>query len=75
VPASVLHQSGVITNASKVEVNVTITANATLARARKLITFDAVPDGQLATRISPTAKPASRFSTRASSQPESGMMV
>ena len=53
----------------------TITASATFARARKLITFDAVPEGQQATRMSPTARLGSKCSRCAMAQPESGMMV
>ena len=74
-PASVWHQRGVITKASSVEVSVTMTARATLARARNAMTFDAVPEGQLATRMSPRAKPRSRLSRCAMPQPVSGMIV
>jgi hypothetical protein len=37
--------------------------------------FDAMPPGQLATRMRPTARPASKFSSQPTSQPHSGMIV
>ena len=37
--------------------------------------FEAIPPGQLATKMIPTASPASRFKAFATSQPDSGMIV
>ena len=39
------------------------------------MTFDAVPPGQQATRMSPSASPVSKPKARASDQPISGMMA
>src|SRR5688572_26092111 len=37
--------------------------------------FEAVPPGQLATRINPTASPGSSLQSRAANQPDNGMTV
>ena len=47
--------AGVSTGASSVETDVTATDNATLPRARKVITFEAVPPGHAPTKITPAA--------------------
>ena len=50
------------------------TERATSARAMEVTTFEAVPPGQQATRISPTASGGSRPSTVATDQPAAGMI-
>ena len=74
LPARSFVSSGVrITAASVVQV-VMITESATSARARYVTTFDAVPPGQQATRISPTAKGVSSPRAVATPKPANGMM-
>lgn len=54
-PAKYKVKSGVNATDSKVEMEVRVTDSATSAFAINVKTFDAVPPGQQATRISPTA--------------------
>ena len=61
--------------AKSVETVVIITDNAKFALAKYAITFDAVPPGQHATNIKPTAKEASRFNNFAIPQPTKGITV
>ena len=51
---------GVIKMATKVEMDVVVTDKGTLALARQHTTFEAVPLGQHATKINPTAKNVGR---------------
>lgn len=55
-PARYKVRRGVRRTESKVEIEVRVTDNATSALAINVKTLDAVPPGQQATRISPTAK-------------------
>ena len=66
--------SGVRTTAPSVVQAVITTERATSARAIAVTTFDAVPPGQQATRIRPTASGGARSVSVATVQPASGMM-
>ena len=52
-----------------------VTESATLAFAKYTITFEAVPPGQLATKIRPTAKKGGRSKRIAKIQPKKGITV
>ena len=54
---------------------VMVTDSAKLDRDKKTITLDAVPPGQLDTKISPTAKKGSRSKAFPKSHPKKGMTV
>ena len=73
VPARSLVSSGVRMTAPKVEHMVSITDNATSVRAMYDTTFDAVPPGQQATRIKPTANGVGSPSVVAMPQPIMGI--
>ena len=61
LPAKSRKIAGVNSGASKVEADVTATDKATLPRAKKVITLEAVPPGQQPTKITPTATSAGKF--------------
>ena len=58
-----------------VEMAVMLTDNAKLDRDKKTITLEAVPPGQLDTKISPTAKKGGRSNAFPKSHPKKGMTV
>ena len=61
--------------APKVEQVVMATDKATLALAKKAITLEAVPPGQQATRINPTAKKGGNWNKIPNPQPNNGITV
>ena len=61
--------------AAMVEMAVIVTDSAKLDRDKKTITLDAVPPGQLDTKINPTAKKGVRSKTFPNSHPKKGMTV
>ncbi len=74
VPASSDTSAGVASGAIRVETSAIDTPSATSPRARKVITFDAVPLGQQPTRITPTAMSGGRRSASASRYAMPGMI-
>ena len=74
-PASKWVNTGVTTTAATVEQNVITTDKATFARAINATTFDAVPPGQHATIITPTARSGGNRINVATNHPTAGMMV
>ena len=74
-PANSPVNTGVNAIAARVESIVIVTDKATLPRARYATIFDAVPPGQHATRINPTAKPCSSPMICAIVQPLNGMTM
>jgi hypothetical protein len=75
LPERLLVNKGVNTTATMVERAVMVTDKAKLERDKNTITLEAVPPGQLETRISPTAKKGGRSNTFPKSQPKKGMTV
>lgn len=61
--------------APKVEQVVMATDKATLALAKKAITLEAVPPGQHATKINPTAKKEGNSNSMPNAHPRNGMTV
>ena len=61
--------------AAMVEMAVIVTDSAKLDRDKKTITLDAVPPGQLDTKINPTPKKGFRSKTFPNSHPKKGMTV
>lgn len=72
-PANHCVRTGVTTTAATVEQNVITTDNATFALAMNATTFDAVPPGQHATSIRPTARSGGNPNARATTQPALGI--
>ena len=66
---------GVANTAASVDIVVIETDKATLALAMKQTTFDAVPPGQLETKIKPIVKSGDRLNSLARAQPVRGMIV
>ena len=64
---------GVMSTASRVEQVVRVTDSATLSRAMKQTTFDAVPPGQHPTRTSPTTKSMGSLNNFARLKAKNGM--
>jgi hypothetical protein len=62
-PERLLVKSGVITIAAIVETVVMVTDNARLDLDKNTITLEAVPPGQLETKIKPTAKNGGKLKT------------
>lgn len=75
LPERLLVNRGVITMAAMVDRAVMLTDSAKLDRDKNTITLEAVPPGQLATKISPTAKKGGKSKALAKSQPIKGMTV
>lgn len=61
--------------AAGVESVVIVTESATSPRAMNATMFDAVPPGQQATRMKPTANPFSSYIACAMARPDSGMTM
>ena len=75
LPASIVVKIGVMKTASIVETVVMVTDKATSARAKKEITFEAVPPGQQETRIKPVASGVGRSNKMARLHPSNGISV
>ena len=72
-PASSAVKAGVMIAASRVEAVVMATESGTSARAKKEITFEAVPPGQQETRIRPIAKGVGKLNSQPRKNPRSGI--
>jgi hypothetical protein len=74
-PASADVSAGVMNGAARVDAVVIITLSATSAFAISVTRFDAVPPGQHATRMTPTARGGESPKIRPMARPRRGMMV
>jgi hypothetical protein len=73
LPERLLVNNGVITMAAMVESAVILTDNAKLDRDKNTITLEAVPPGQLETKINPTAKKGGNSNAFPKNHPKNGM--
>ena len=74
-PASNFIKTGIKKGARRVEMVVSVTDKATLARAKKAITLEAVPPGAQPTNIIPAATSGSSPLSLANPNPTKGMIA